>query len=127
VCDHGFVEAPALLVFRRPGSYVDRGVRYLVEIDGGPLAPRLDGLSSVEAEVAAGEHSVRVSAHDRRYFEAHIDVEPGQTRELHVVPGPLLSVFSRQPRLRDERCTRVSGPILRRTTPIADPKPRHLS
>lgn len=123
----GGVEGPALLVFRRHATYIDRGIRYLVEIDGRPLAPRLEGLSSVQAEVSAGEHSVRVSAGSRRYFEAHVAVEPGQTRELQILPGPLLSGFSRQPRLRDERGARVPGRVLQRTTAISDPKPRHLS
>jgi hypothetical protein len=115
----------ALLIFERPARYLDRAVRYLVEVDGRPQAPRLQGQQTIEVPVEAGEHRVRVSAKRRRSFEAGVTVD-GETRRLLLVPGPLLSVLDRQPRLVDAATgRRLEGILGSRSSPLDEPGEKH--
>lgn len=117
----------AMLSFHRPASYLDRAVRYLVEVDGRPQAPRLPGDHTIEVPVEPGEHLVRVSAGPRRFFQASVTIE-GEARRLLLVPGPLRSILDRQPRLLDAATGRLlQGTVGRRPRPIEEPDAKHHS
>jgi hypothetical protein len=104
----------ALLILERPARYLDRAVRYLVEVDGRPQAPRLPGNHTIEVPVEPGEHLVRVSAGPRRFFQASVTIE-GEAKRLLLVPGPLRSILDRQPRLLDAATGRpLHGTVVRR-------------
>ena len=115
----------ALLILERPARYRDRAVRYLVEVDGQPQSPRPQGNDTIEVPVEPGQHLVRVSIGQRRFFQAPVTIEGG-TRRLLIVPGPFFGL-DRQPRLLDAATTRpLEGTTARRSSPIAEPEPRHL-
>ena len=117
----------SVLRFERPATYRDRAVRYLIEVDGDPLAPRLAGPDCQSRPVSPGEHVVRVSAAGRRYFEARISVARGETAAFRVVPGPLWRVGSRPPRLVELATGRLApGAVGRRAQRPAQPTPGHL-
>jgi hypothetical protein len=114
---------------RAASHYLDRGVRYLIEVDGQAQATRLSGLDSVSTGVGPGEHVVRVSVGHRRYFEALVHVAPGETLRYRAVPGPVLGrgALFRQPRLTEAGSGRaVPGAVGKRGERIADLPPRHL-
>lgn len=116
-------ELTSELRFERPVTYRDRAVRYLVEVDGQPLAPRLAGLDCLSTQVSSGDHLVRVSAGGHRCFEARISVAGGETASFRVVPGPLWTLGPRVPRLVDLATGRlVPGAVGRR----AQRPPAHL-
>jgi hypothetical protein len=98
---HDTVTETGLLIFERDATYVDRGVVYLVEVDGAPQSPKLHRTQSIEVPVKPGEHVVRVSTGRRRFFEARVAVNDDEARRLRVVPGSLLSGLRRPPRLTD--------------------------
>lgn len=115
----------AVLIFQRPARYVSRSLRYLVEVDGQPQAPRLLSNHTIEVPVEPGEHLVRVSAGHRRYFEARLTINDG-TRRLLLVPGPLRNVLDRQPRLLDAATGRpLAGTVRSRPSPIEEPPAKH--
>jgi hypothetical protein len=117
----------ALLIFHRPASYRDRAVRYLVELDSRPQPPRLQSNHTIEVPVEPGEHLVRVSIGQRRFFQAPV-TNQGETRRLLIVPGPLFSGLDRQPRLLDAATRHpLAGTVIRWPSPIEEPGARHHS
>lgn len=131
VCESGPVTVTRL-EFERRGTYRDRGVRYLVEVDGVALSPRPSGHGTHEVigiDVQPGEHLIRVSCRSNRYFQANVDVPDGTTVRLRMVPGPFLeSILTTdcQPRLIDMSGRRLPGSTGRREHVVGEPAPRHL-
>jgi hypothetical protein len=112
--------------FERSATYMDRAVRYLIELDGKPIHPRLRPNSVAQTQVSPGPHLVRISSHRRKYFEAAVTVPDYEQIDFEVRPSHLGWLLGTPPVLIGLPAgTIVAGRTGRRKTPTSDPQPRH--